>query len=355
MVAGCCFLELAKIRVMFSWMHKSLACVIMVFCVAMAAAQNKHVVTFYNVENLYDTINAPYMGDDDMLPLADKEWDSERYFDKVTSIASVISDMTSFGDFPVIVGLAEVENRGVVEDIANSKILEEANYGVCHYDSDDERAIDVAMLYRKDLFNLHGSCAVKVDLASPTRDILVAWGELCGEPALVMIMHWPSRVGGVHLTRPLRAACAAKVREIVDSVNAKTPNTKIIIMGDMNDTPRNHSVRRVLGASNKADSSIYNPFAKQIARGSMVYDGRWYLYDQIMLSQNLMSGEGLHLLTSKKGGRRVKNVGIRPAGVFSPAYLLDRHGYPLSTYEGDEYTGGVSDHLPVYVIMCGGK
>ncbi len=327
---------------------------IMVFCVAMAAAQNKHVVTFYNVENLYDTINAPYMGDDDMLPLADKEWDSKRYFDKVTSIASVISGMTSFGDFPVIVGLAEVENRGVVEDIANSKILEEANYGVCHYDSDDERAIDVAMLYRKDLFNLHGSCAAKVDLASPTRDILVAWGELCGEPALVMIMHWPSRVGGVHLTRPLREACAEKVRLIADSITQAAPQTKIIIMGDMNDTPKDRSVAKILDAGSNSKGQLYNPFGKGVKRGTLVYQNRWYLYDQIIFSHNMLSGDGLHFKRCVQNTEKSEGSGLM-LGTFCPNYLLDKKGYPLPSYHGDEYTGGVSDHLPVYVILYGGK
>ena len=335
-------------------MVKILLCGVMILHGAAAVAQSRYAVMFYNVENLYDTINDPYFGDDNMLPLSDREWSGERYEKKVKSIARVVADMALLYDFPVMVGLAEVENRRVVEDVACDELLAEVDYGICHYDSDDERGIDVALIYRKDLFKLHGSRAIKVDLDTPTRDILLVWGLMCGEPMAVMVMHWPSRVGGEYETRPLREACAEKVRLIADSITQAAPQTKIIIMGDMNDTPNDRSVAKILDARSNSKGQLYNPFGKGVKRGTLVYQNRWYLYDQIIFSHNMLSGDGLHFKRCVQNTEKSEGSGLM-LGTFCPNYLLDKKGYPLPSYHGDDYRGGVSDHVPVYVIMYGGK
>ena len=322
-----------------------LSAVLILYSVVMTA-QNHYAAVFYNVQNLYDTINDTYLGDDEMLPLSDNEWSSGRYRAKIDNVTRVIADMASLCDYPAIVGLAEVENRRVVEDIANSRRLSDLGYGVCHHDSDDERGIDVALMYRRDMFRLHGSRAVKVDVTPSTRDILLVSGELCGDSVVVMIMHWTSRVGGEYATRPLREACASGVRQIVDSLHAESPNTTIIIMGDMNDTPQSRSIRKIVNAGNGSKSLLYNPFAKGVKRGTLVYDNRWYIYDQIILSRNMLSDIGLCR------GNGAGNVKIAAVGIFAPHYLTDRRGFPLPTYRNGDYLGGVSDHLPVYVIVA---
>ena len=157
-------------------------------------AQPSRTVAFYNTENLFDTIPSHSSYDEDMLPLADKRWNSERYTAKLQLISQTLASISN--DHPALIGLAEVENQGVVEDLVSMPALTEAHYSICHYDSDDERGIDVALLYRPDLFHLEGSRAIKPTADNSTRDILTAWGEMDGHQIFIVVMHWPSRIGG---------------------------------------------------------------------------------------------------------------------------------------------------------------
>lgn len=339
---------------MRDYIVKILLCGVLILHGVAVVAQSRYAVMFYNVENLYDTINAPYFGDDNMLPLSDREWDCERYEKKIESIARVVADMASLYDFPALVGLAEVENRQVVEDIIRNELLARVDYDISHYDSADERGIDVALMYRRDLFELHGSRAIKVDLDVPTRDILLVWGQMSGEPIAVMVMHWPSRVGGEYATRPLREACAEKVRFLADSIAQTSPQTKIVIMGDMNDTPKDRSVAKILNANVNLKGQFYNPFGKGVGRGTLVYQNRWYLYDQIIFSHNMLAGDGLCFKHRVDNTAKGEDLSLM-CGSFQPNYLLDKNGHPRPSYRGDEYMEGVSDHLPVYVILYGGK
>ena len=186
---------------------------------------------------------------------------------------------------------------------------------------------------------------MKPELEQPTRDYLVVWGELCGEPMLVIVVHLPSRIGGRGFTSVWRERCAAQLREFVDSVRIAEPKRKVIIMGDMNDTPLNRSVKQALGATTRLHDAdihtLYNPFGKVKGRGSMVYQDRWYQYDQIIVSSDLLSHRGLSLMQESGCS----------GFIFSQPYMLDARGYPLPTYKATEYLGGVSDHLPVYVIL----
>ena len=330
----------------------ALAALLLALCPLNLLAQTKErcVVTFYNVENLFDTIDNPATADEDMHPLADKQWNNERYRQKIASLARVIADMGVDGELPAIVALAEVENRRVVEELALHPSIAKARYGICHFDSPDKRGIDVALLYRPDIFSLEKAEALKVsDNSFSTRDILAISGQLCGEKALLFVNHWPSRIGGTKQTEQRRIACARKLRSAIDEAIKEDCNTKIIVMGDMNDNPSDHSIKRLLGARGTlrklTPDALYNPLGRGFGIGSSRYEGRWNHFDQILLSANLVGRKraGIGFDTSQKRDS--------VAYVFRRDYMCDRRGFPLPTYRGTDYTGGVSDHLPVCVIL----
>ena len=323
---------------------RNIILVIAIHFVVDAVAQPQCVVAFYNVENLMDIEDDPSALDEDMLPLADKNWDHEKYCKKLRDIAHVVSDLGNKHDVPALLGLAEVENRTVLKDLVKECRNVGIEYEFCHYDSSDERGVDVALLYRRDLFEIQRSRAITPKLDNPTRDILAVWGNLCGEDVFLAVVHFPSRIGGVKFTEHRRVECCNQLRELIDSVKREEPHRRIIVRGDMNDNPRDKSVRDVRGAErnsvNALASGLYNPFAKILRRayrGSSVYQGEWNLYDNIILSWDFLSGEGLQL-----SGR---------GAIFKQNYLLDKKHHPLPTYKGVEYCSGVSDHLPVYVVL----
>ena len=329
----------------------TLMVVVLATIVLPCVAQHRYGVMFYNVENLFDTINDASAADEDMLPRADRAWTEERYQQKLSDVARVISDLSIGGELPAVVALAEVENRRVLDDLASQKAIASANYSVCHYDSPDERGIDVAMLFRPDVFVYEGSCAVKANVESApnlqTRDYLLVWGEMGGSDVVFCVVHFPSRIGGVKQTEHLRMGCAKQVREIVDSAMRANPDRRVVVLGDMNDNPNNRSIRQVLGAKRVGhrveNGRLYNLTASGRG-GSSVYDGRWNRYDNIIVSANLLlQGEGLHVVMPKRNGR------VRYAQRFE--YLLDDRKYPKPTYSGSDYMGGVSDHLPIYMML----
>lgn len=303
-----------------------------------AMAQHRHAVMFYNVENLFDTIKSPSTSDEDMHPLADREWNSQRYHNKLARIADVIASISN--PRPTLIGLAEVENRAVLEDLTRQSAIANERYAICHYDSPDERGVDVALLYHPDRFRIAGSRAIKAAASGPTRDILTAWGTMDDHPTFVAVVHWPSRIGGVRFTEAERRDCAKQLRKVVDSVMLLNRKTRIIIMGDMNDNPRNRTLRTDLRATAKVrrTGELYNPFAalRRSREGTSRYDGRWNIYDNIILSPNTP----LSTIERKRRG-----------GIYRHRELLTRRGHPQPTYEGVIYRGGVSDHLPIYVII----
>ncbi|MBO4994031.1 MAG: endonuclease/exonuclease/phosphatase family protein, partial [Alistipes sp.] len=185
-----------------------------------------------------------------------------------------------------------------------------------------------------------GSRAIRAATEGLTRDILCAWGEMQGRPTYVIVVHLPSRIGGVQFTEPERRACARQVREVVDSVLVASPKTQIIVMGDMNDNPRNKIIRNDLKATHrpKEAGELYNPFEelKRKGKGTSVYDGQWNMYDNIVVSQNTP------LLPIHKRDK---------GAIYRRRWLLDNRGRPRSAYEGVEYRAGVSDHLPIYILI----
>ncbi|WP_299058615.1 endonuclease/exonuclease/phosphatase family protein [uncultured Polaribacter sp.] len=310
--------------------------------------ENTITVAFYNVENLFDTKDDPNTFDDDFTTDGKRKWGYKRYKDKITKLGSVISQLglKQSKYLPAIVGLVEVENAKVVKDLINSKNLKNHHYGFVHYDSPDDRGIDVALLYNKQLFEIFGSEHFPLYLEDDegerdyTRDILVVYGNLNGELVHILVNHWPSRREGIPESEPKRIAAAKLASTIIDTIQAKNYDAKIIIMGDFNDDPTCKSVKEYL-----VKEDLYNPMEKLLDRdalGSLKYNGKWNLFDQIIITKNF--------LETKKEKHHFKY-----AEVFNKKWLKvfkgKLKGSPFRTYIGPWYKGGFSDHFPVYLYL----
>ncbi len=305
-------------------------------------------VVFYNVENLYDTQNDPQIDDEEFTPEGKIPWTVDRFEKKINNISQVFTDVVS-PEFPDLVGLAEIENKYVLEQLVKSNSLKNVDYKIVHYNSPDERGIDVAMLYNSKTFKVINSSPLKVVLPGNdnTRDILYVKGEVVGgEMVHVFINHWPSRREGSELSDPKRMAAANVLRSKINEILKIEKNPNLIVMGDFNDEPSDNSIVQGIGAfkaepvfkPNLLYSLLYNRFQK--GEGSLYYKD-WDLFDQIIVSGNLLS--------RSKGMR----TSISEAGIFKADYLLfydSKAGQsrPNRTM-GSKYFGGYSDHLPVFV------
>lgn len=309
----------------------------------------KLTVAHYNVENLFDTINDPAINDEEFLPGTEKKWNSERYFKKLDQLAEVISSLNS-GKGPDFLGLCEVENKGVVADLALQKRLKKQKYQYIHYDSPDGRGIDVAFMYRKGLLkNVSSRSAFLADPENPdfrTRDILVVNGTLKNDQqAYFLVNHWPSRVGGQEKSQPKRMLAARLARNIYDSIRAVQPKAAVFILGDLNDEATDISIYEVLRTDSNTTGTgdLFNPFY-QLARkgdGSIVYQKKYQLIDHIIVSNNTLGASA-----------KVRFV-EGSAGVHKPDFLRETNekykGNPWRTYAGNNYLGGYSDHFAVYL------
>jgi len=305
---------------------------------------------FYNVENLFDTLDDPFTEDDDFTPHERKKWTTERYEEKQNNLAKVIAA----GDgYPAFVGLAEVENRTVLEDLINTAALKNANYGIIHEDSPDVRGIDVAFLYQKELFSVNHFKAISItfdfDHSMTTRDILYIDGTLSsGERIHFFVNHWPSRREGQLETEPKRITVAKRLREEIDLIFDQTSEAKIVLMGDFNDYPNNKSIVEVLRATDQwplPKGGLYNLVAEKegIGDGTHNYRGDWGFLDQIMVSPALFSKQGLS--TDRDSVRVLKEDWML---FYHTRY---REYKPNKTYVGDNYVGGYSDHLPLVMRL----
>jgi len=314
-----------------------------------------HTIAFYNVENLFDTINDPNKFDE-ASPIMEMKFNrQEVYKKKVKNMARVISEIGAdvSNNSPAIIGLAEVENREVVEDLANDDALYKEDYGIVHFDSPDARGIDVALMYKKALFSpidvSNHELKIYDDITRKrvyTRDQLLVSGKLDGELIHIIVSHWPSRSGGEARSRPKRLAAARLNKRIIDSLQAIDPYAKIFSMGDLNDDPTNQSLKDILKAEkNKEDvqlKGIYNPMEGFFRKGlgSNAYRDAWSLFDQILITKPLLE-------TDYSSFRFYK------AGIFNKLYLTNKEGrykgYPWRSFADGGFTDGFSDHFPVYV------
>jgi hypothetical protein len=311
-------------------------------------------IGFYNVENLYDTINDPVTIDEEFLPTGDRLWTGDRYWTKIDHLSRVISEMASdvTPDGLAIVGLCEIENGNVLKDLVAAPKLKPRNYQIVHFDGPDARGVDPALLYNPKYFKLTKAVTYKVvvvtDSAHKTREQLVVSGLFLGEPFSFIVNHWPSRRGSESASRPNRISAAKVCRRIVDSIAKADPNSKIVVMGDLNDDPNNESVKKYLNTygdiNQKYSDKLYNTMEPLFKKGigSLAWADAWNLFDQIIINKLLIPTD-------------YKTFQFYRAFVFNKPYLKEDFGnfkgYTFRTYSGATYTGGYSDHFPTYILI----
>jgi len=315
---------------------------------AQSHAQRLEKVIFYNVENLFDTIDASTHMDEAFTPGAAKKWNTAKYEEKLEHLAWAIKSAAG-EECPAIVGLCEVENRTVLSDLVSQPLLTCSKYSILHRDSPDERGIDVGLLYNPATFELVDSAWLQValpDKGDKTREILYAsLKEKNGHELHVFINHWPSRWGGQKESEGKRVAAAKALSAAVDKILKQDAKAQILIMGDFNDTPSDKSISKTLGAAAKtnAKEGLVNLFT-YVKPGTHAYNGSWSNLDQMIVSTGLLSPTG--------GIKVVENS----AGAFHHEQLLyysKKFGqkFPSRSYGKDFYYGGYSDHLPIKIEL----
>jgi len=303
-------------------------------------------VAFYNLDNLFDIFDDPDTFDDDYTPTGDKKWTYKRYKVKLKKIGQVISKIgVEYAPTPpVLIGLAELENETVIDDLIKSKHLKEFCYDYVHYDSPDERGIDVGLLFIKKYFELLDSKTYPLVLFEEdgkrdyTRDILLVKGNLRGDLVYILVNHWPSRREGQEKSDFKRMAAAKRVLEIVEEIKIETTNPKIIVMGDFNDGYNTASIKHLV------KDQFYNPMErlKTTGSGSSTYNDEWYLFDQIIFSNNFLE-------------EQISGFRFKYADVYDPKFIRTwrgkRKNKPYRTFVGGWYQAGYSDHFPVYAYL----
>lgn len=359
--------------------NKFIALFFVVFAIQAANAQQKkfivHTVAFYNLENLFDTINQAN-NDEEWLPKGAQNWTSTKYKQKIHNMARVISEIGTTdnpNNSPTLLGGSEIENRGVLEDLVKDPAIIGKDYGIVHFDSPDKRGIDVALLYQKKHFKPTSYANIPLyiyrDDEAPakkteaeeatddkivpttndkrvyTRDQLLVTGLLDGEEVNVIVCHWPSRSGGEKKSAPFREKAAALTKKITDSLQRIKPDAKVIILGDLNDGSFNNSVKVQLGAKGKKDDvkplGIYNPFESMTNKGfgTIGYRDAWDIFDIIMFTEPLIRND-------------YSSFRYWKAGIYNKPYMTQTvgqyKGYPLR-HQANEV--GFSDHFPVYIYL----
>lgn len=312
-----------------------------------------YTIAFYNTEKLFDSKNDPQTADDAYTPTGDREWTEERYNLKLKNIASVIAGIGGKGG-PAIVGLAEVENKQVVEDLINTNPLKKFDYSVIHHDMPDEQGLDVALIYQPKHFKPTYTQAIPVNFNNgsyKSRDILQVKGELRGELVTFYVTHWPPRTrtrAGKQDESRLRSA-ARTLRQEIDQQQAADENSKIIVLGDFDAEPDAAVMKEVLNATGRPDPShkkeLFNTHYLSFVNGAGTYanEGDFKVLDQILISKALLNDEpGLQYVRGS-------------AGIHTPNFSKFLFGKykdtPNRTFSGNLYLGGYSDHFPVYIQL----
>tara|TARA_B100000780_G_scaffold19574_2_gene12657 strand:+ start:2986 stop:4107 length:1122 start_codon:yes stop_codon:yes gene_type:complete len=337
---------------------------ITIFCSSIAFSQNKgkdytiRTVAFYNLENLFDTINDVTKNDEASPMMELRANRSKVYWDKIDKLASVISQIgkDKSNTSPAILGVCEVENRAVLEDLVNSDRLKSKRYGIIHYESPDKRGIDVALLYQQRYFKPthHESFNPNIyrdNRKVYTRDQLLVSGYLDDELIHIIVNHWPSRSGGEMKSRPLRERAAYQNTKIIDQIKQKEENPKILVLGDFNDDPINSSFKKVLKTKGKKkdviQGDLYNPFEKLFKKGYNTggYRDNISMFDQILITSALLN----------QGEKDFSSYKMFNPAVFNKSFLTNKKGrykgYPFRSFSFGTYTGGYSDHYPVYMYL----
>ncbi len=311
-------------------------------------------IGFWNVENLYDTLNDPKKIDEEFLPEGTNAWTGKRYWEKIDHLAKVISEMgmDATPEGLSILGLCEIENKNCLDDLVKDPKLKSRNYQTILVEGPDARGVDPGLIYNPKHFKVTKvvtyGVVLPTDSGHKTRDQLVVSGSFFGENLTIIVNHWPSRRGGEMASRPNRIAAAKVARHIADSVTKLNPLNKVIIMGDLNDDPPNESVRKTIKTYSKIEDAksdmYYNPMEPLYKQGigTLAWQDSWNLFDQTLLSRALIP-DGY------------KTFEFYRAIVFNKPYLKSDFGnfkgYPFRTYSGGAYTAGYSDHFPVFILL----
>jgi hypothetical protein len=321
-----------------------------------AATYKVAVIGFYNLENFYDTVDNPIVNDEEFLPSGIRNYNTAIYKSKIQNLATVIAQMGAdkSPDGPAILGVAEIENDTVLTDLVNHPLLKKRNYKIAHYDSKDIRGVDVAMLYNPKYFTVTKSDKLFVQLpggskdAYFTRDILWVQGKLDGELINIYVNHWPSRSGGEERSIPARNAAATVCKQHIDSLKSAEGESKVVVMGDLNDDPINESIAGILKAKGKIKDvkpgGIFNPWFELYKNGigTLAYQDAWGLFDQILISYPWLSKDQ-------------KGFFYYQPHIFNQPYMVENmgryKGYPMRTWDGNTYRGGYSDHFPTYLVL----
>lgn len=303
-------------------------------------------VAFYNLENLFDTRHDEFTLDKDYTPEGKMQWNEDRYFTKINNLGRAIAQIGVQRSSlpPVFLGVAEVENNKVLEDLIENENIKAFDYDFVHYESPDERGIDVAFIYQREYFELTYSDTYTLMLEDEnqdrdyTRDILLISGKLFGEQVYVIVNHWPSRNSGRRISESKRIKAAQLIHnKIIEDIRKEDENPDILIMGDFNDDPNSNSVRKYL-----VSPEFFNPMLKLYhqGKGSLYHQGKWHIFDQIILSNSFLTKKGL-LFTD--------------AEIVNDYFLQEKYGRskgaPLRTFLGNRYVGGYSDHFPVCIYL----
>ena len=333
-----------------------------------AAAQNKNTaetkkqymvygVAFYNLENLFDTINNNGKYDLEFSPAGSRQWDGHKYWSKINNLAYCISQMTgkTTPGGPAVIGVSEIENITVLQDLVKADPIKNWRLQIVHHDSPDRRGVDVGLLYNPRLFKVldvtNHTLTIEGNPTFRTRDQMCVTGEMGGKVVSIIVNHWPSRLGGQEQSSYLREAAAALSKHIADSLWAIRPDQGVIIMGDLNDDPQDKSCAVVLGAKRSPEKvephGFYNPWWKMLddGIGTLAYKGSWNLFDQIIISGTLLESNQGTPYDLQYWRAKVNNFD----------FLYDkqgtRQGYPLRTYSGGVWLNGYSDHFPTEVFL----
>lgn len=310
-------------------------------------------VAWWNVENLFDNVDDPYEGDDEFTAASDKRWTDKRVDAKFVGLSRVLASMND-GQGPDLLGLAEVEHRSVLETWVQN-YLQKFGYGIAYHESPDLRSIDLAVLYRKSIFEHIATRGHAIDLGSgnrPTRDVTVYSLVSDGDTLDCVLVHWPSRYGGKEQSEPKRITAAKVTSGAIDSLYRIRRNDDVILMGDFNDTPGDVSITRYLHARDVPPSAVdgdkpylFNTMMQvheNPAMGSYYYRGDWNTLDQILLTSGLFNQTGFGT------GNPVGDVFVLP-------FMREQEGRykdaPYRTYVGPRYLGGISDHFPVFIQL----
>ena len=339
----------------------SLLTIMLLFGSMSANAQEKkfsvYAIGFYNLENLFDTCHDVGHNDYEYLPDGKNKWTGMKYTHKLRNMARVLAEMGT-DKLPLVgcaaIGVSEVENANCLTDLCNQEPLKARNFQFCHIEGPDQRGVDCALLYNPSLVTVRDVKLVPYKYIKPedakraTRGFLVVSGTMAGDHVTIIVNHLPSRFAGSFY----REEGGRQIREVKDSLMKDDPNVKLLIMGDMNDDPADRSMSVALGAKRELNDvkkgELFNPFWNIHASGTgtLMYDGQWNLFDQIILS---------HSLLNQNNKKDYKTLKYWQPQIFRRDYLFQQEGKykgnTLRTHAGGVWLDGYSDHLPTLVYL----